>query len=46
MSNLFDRLLKDVEIRPYTEGNSETKWGDDSPTGKPVIFVNDDFYQG
>ena len=46
MSNLFDRLLKDVEIRPYTEGNSETKWGDDSPTGKPVIFVNDDLYQG
>lgn len=46
MENLFDRLRKDVEIRPYDKGNSETQWGDDSPTGKPIIYVNDDLYQG
>ncbi len=43
---LFERLLKDVEIRPYSEGHSETKYGDDSPTGKPIIYVNDDLYKG
>jgi len=46
MPGLFDRLMKDVEIRPYTGPHSETKYGDDSPTGKPIIFINDDKYQG
>lgn len=43
---LFERLLKDVEIRPYSDGHSETKYGGDSPTGKPIIYVNDDLYKG
>ena len=44
--NLFSRLLKDVAIRPYSEGNAETKTGDDSPTGKPIIYINNDTYAG
>jgi len=43
---LFERLLKDVEIRPYSDGHSETVYGDDSPTGSPIIYINDDLYKG
>ena len=43
---LFERLLKDVEIRPYSDGHSETAYGDDSPTGSPIIYINDDLYKG
>ena len=43
---LFERLLEGVDIQPYSEGHSETKYGDDSPTGEPIIYVNDDLYKG
>jgi hypothetical protein len=45
MANLFDRLLKDVEVKSSTDyDHSETKYGEDSDTGKPVIYVNPDQY--
>lgn len=43
---LSGKLLKGVEIRTTDVGNSETQFGEDSPTGEPIIFVNDSLYQG
>ena len=43
---LFERLLRDVEIRPYSDGHSETAYGDDSPTGNPINYINNDLYTG
>ena len=45
-TTLLDDLLSDVEVRPYEnkEAHSETLYGEDSPTGKPVILINEDRY--
>ena len=45
-NSLFKGLLAGVDVAPLNQGHSETLWGDDSPTGRPTIFINPDKYQG
>jgi hypothetical protein len=44
--NLRQKLLENVQIMTTDKGHSETQWGDDSPTGQPVIYINDSKYKG
>ena len=46
MPNIRNRLLSGVEIGTINEGHSETLRGDDSPTGKPMILINEALYKG
>ena len=46
MPNIRNKLLEGVEIRTTTEGHSETNLPVDSPTGKPIIYINDSLYKG
>lgn len=46
MPNIRNRLLSGVDVGTLEEGHSETLRGDDSPTGKPTILINDSMYTG
>ena len=44
--NLRQKLLENVAIMSTDKGHSETARGDDSPTGQPIIYINDAQYKG
>lgn len=45
-NNLRQKLLENVAIMTTDKGHSETERGDDSPTGQPIIYINDALYKG
>jgi hypothetical protein len=44
--HIRQKLLENVAIMSTDQGHSETEWGDDSPTGQPIIYINDSLYKG
>ena len=46
MDHIRSKLLRGVEIRSTDKGHSETQLPEDSPTGMPIIYINDSLYKG